>query len=132
LQARRPGARHGPANLDPLLTLFERGALADPVAELSLLEVLGVLARRDQAIPRARQLLARLLDQGFPASALDTPAFPPGYTTFRVEWERAAWMNAGSVEGERRAKEQLLIWRLHELLAGWTGELLHHHEAALA
>src|SRR5262249_14892304 len=40
LQGRTSEGRYRAADLEPLCALFEHGALADPVAELSLLEVL--------------------------------------------------------------------------------------------
>ena len=49
-----------------------------------------------------------------------------------MEWERAAWQNAGDPRAEARAKADLLRWRLHALLAEMTGDLAQHHEAVLA
>src|SRR5262249_22998474 len=45
---------------------------------------------------------------------------------------RAAGAPAGAPAGEARAKEALLRWRLHALLAGLTGGLHHFYEAVLA
>ena len=65
-------------------------------------------------------------------SCLDGGYFRPGFGTFRVEWERAAWNNAGRRGAEAKAKTTLLQWQLHTLLAHLTGELCHHYEAFLA
>src|SRR5262249_49189531 len=64
-------------------------------------------------------------------ASLDAPHFPPTFDPFRVEWERAAWANAGRPSREARAKFDLLRWRLHALLGELTGDLVHFHEAAL-
>src|SRR5207244_7360042 len=57
--------------------------------------------------------------------------FPLGFDLFRVEWERAAWSNAGRLTAEASARTTLLRWRLHTLLAEATGELAHYYEAAV-
>ncbi len=51
---------------------------------------------RNEAIEHARRTLA-LIDRGDPISpaTLDGGAYPPAFDFFRVEWERAAWTNAG-------------------------------------
>jgi GT2 family glycosyltransferase/predicted Zn-dependent protease len=115
---------------------FRESLVADPtnvVAALNLVEALVGIQQNRFAAEAARQALA-LLDRqpDLPASRLDAPRFPPGFDLFRVEWERAAWGNAGSPRGEARAKVRLLRWRLHTLLAELTGELTHYHEAAVA
>src|SRR5262249_48377772 len=51
---------------------------------------------------------------------------------FRVEWEKAAWSNAGSLAAETNAKRMLLRWRLQTLLGELTGDVHHYHEAAIA
>jgi GT2 family glycosyltransferase len=106
---------------------------AHPVANLNLVEALAALGESKLAAEGARRLLA-LLDRPGAAdpAALGCPRFPPGYDHFRVAWERAAWDNIGRPAAEAEAKLGLLRWRLHTLLAGLTGELHHHHEAALA
>ena len=58
--------------------------------------------------------------------------FPVGFDLFRVEWERAAWNNAGDPAGEERAKRQLICWRLQALLAELTGDSDHAYEAVAA
>jgi RNA polymerase sigma factor (sigma-70 family) len=99
-------------------------------AALDLIEVLAALGQRDLAISGARQLLA--MHGPLDTDALNTPHFPSGFNLFRVEWERAAWQNAGRPDSEQQAKQTLLRWRLHSILADHTGELVHFHEAALA
>ena len=88
---------------------------------------------RNEAIEHARRTLA-LIDRGDPISpaTLDGGAYPPAFDFFRVEWERAAWTNAGDPRREADAKRQLLRWRLHSLLAELTQETAHYYEAALA
>jgi GT2 family glycosyltransferase len=65
-------------------------------------------------------------------AGLDAAPCPPGFDLLRVEWERAAWANAGEPAAEARAKRDLLRWRLHLHLAEGTGELRHAYEAVLA
>jgi glycosyltransferase involved in cell wall biosynthesis/tetratricopeptide (TPR) repeat protein len=111
---------------------FQQAALAGGVvAALNVVEALAVLGEKSLAAEGARKLLARLLGGGLPPRELDQPHYPPGYTLFRVEWERAAWQSAGRPRDEARAKLRLVRWRLHSLLAELTGELPHHHEAAV-
>src|SRR5205807_2013812 len=62
---------------------------------------------------------------------LDAPHFPPGFDLLRVEWERAAWTNAGDRRAEARAKQTLVRWRLYTLLANVSGQLPPFYEAAL-
>jgi tetratricopeptide (TPR) repeat protein len=115
---------------------FRRAVAADPghlVAVLNLVEALVALDDRALATDGARRLLAALdREPGLAAGVLDAPHYPPGFDLFRVEWERAAWENAGRPAAEARAKGALLRWRLHALLADLTGDLVHYHEAALA
>jgi GT2 family glycosyltransferase/tetratricopeptide (TPR) repeat protein len=133
------GRRGGPvtAPLAERAAVHFRQALAcDPthvVAGVNLAEVLVGLGQSQAAIAQARRTLALL--EG-PASlapdVLDAGHFPPDFDLFRVEWERAAWANAGRLQAEAEAKRTLLRWRLHLLLAELTGNLAHHYEAALA
>jgi glycosyltransferase involved in cell wall biosynthesis/predicted Zn-dependent protease len=115
---------------------FQRALVSDPhhvLAALNLAEALVGIEQTRPAIDAARRLLARLdRGEGLSPQALDAPHFPPCLETFRAEWERAAWENAGRPEAEVRAKCGLLRWRLHALLADLTGDPLHHHEAVLA
>ncbi|HVS38638.1 MAG TPA: glycosyltransferase [Gemmataceae bacterium] len=100
---------------------------------LALAEAHALLGQKHLAVEGARRILLLLArGGGLGPEALDSGRFPPGFDYFRIEWERAAWLNAGRPEAERRAKADLLRWRLHALLAELTGDLSHYHEAALA
>jgi GT2 family glycosyltransferase/Flp pilus assembly protein TadD len=103
---------------------------------LSLCSALHLFGHRTEAVAAARRLLALLERQSEEEPAvepdLDLGAFPVAFDAFRVEWERAGWQHGGDPACEARAKRTLLRWRLHDLLAGWTGELAHHYEAVLA
>jgi glycosyltransferase involved in cell wall biosynthesis/tetratricopeptide (TPR) repeat protein len=46
-----------------------------------------------------------------------------------LEWERAAWANAGQPKAEAEAKKTLLQWRLSGLLAAMTDELSEYRAA---
>ncbi len=103
------------------------------MAELNLAEVLMYGGQEPSAVEVARHALASL--EGRPelsSAVLDSPHLPPEFDCFRVEWERAAWSNAGQPGKEKEAKRSLLRWRLHTILAGMTGDLAHHYEAAAA
>src|SRR5262249_22300188 len=65
-------------------------------------------------------------------AVLDAVLHPYALDRFRVEWERAAWENAGRPAAEAEAKCRLLRWRLHSLLARLSGRLPHYYEALLA
>jgi GT2 family glycosyltransferase/Tfp pilus assembly protein PilF len=115
---------------------FHRAVAAGPrhaVAALNLVEALTAAGEGRLAGEGARRLLL-LLDRSpeLDTAVLNTPHFPAAFDHFRVEWERAAWANAGRPAAEARAKRDLLRWRLHALLAELTGDLAHFHEAALA
>lgn len=105
----------------------------DPVAGLNLAEALVRSGAAAAAAAEARRILSQLAacpDAGLPA--LDGGHYPAGFDHFRVEWERAAWANAGDPAGEVRAKCELLRWRLHGLLGALTGSLAHAEEAVRA
>src|SRR5262249_47021130 len=103
------------------------------VAGVSLAEALLACGQFPEGTEQARRTLAVLdRQEALDPQALDLPPFPPGFDLVRVEWEKAAWGNAGRPMAEARAKRELLRWRLHALLADLTGELSHFHEAALA
>jgi tetratricopeptide (TPR) repeat protein len=55
--------------------------------------------------------------------------FPPAFDTFRIEWERSAWRNAGDRNLEVRDKIRLLGWRLHSLMGALSNELHHYRRA---
>jgi GT2 family glycosyltransferase/tetratricopeptide (TPR) repeat protein len=132
----RPGARvsadHAAAAAEPL----RRALVLDPhnvVVNLSLVEALTGLQQKELAAEGARRALALLArGGGLNGEASNGERFPPGFDFFRVEWEKAAWANAGRPGAAMEAQRTLLRWRLHALLAELTGDLSHHHEAALA
>ncbi|HEV3258522.1 MAG TPA: glycosyltransferase, partial [Gemmataceae bacterium] len=115
---------------------FQRAVAADPshvVAGLNLVEALVGMQQTPKAIEQAQRTLAALERQKeLDPVMLDSGHFPPAFDHFRVEWERAAWINAGQPDGEARAKRDLLRWRLHLILAELTGSLAHYYEAAMA
>ncbi len=115
---------------------FRRAVAADPmhlIAALNLADVLAAAGDRELATACARKVLGALdRVEALPTAVLDAPPYPPGYDVLRVEWERAAWDNAGRPAAEARAKHDLLRWRAHSLLARLTGDLAHYREAALA
>ena len=121
-----------PALVEP----FRQAIAADPlhlVAALNLAEVLSELGDRELAVSCAGKVLTALDRIAvLSAAVLDAPSYPPGFNVLRVEWERAAWQNAGHPAAEAQAKHDLLRWRAHALLARWTGDLGHYREAALA
>jgi GT2 family glycosyltransferase/predicted Zn-dependent protease len=115
---------------------YGRALACDPrdvLAGLGLVESLLAAGQAKPAIDAARRSLAALEglsnDQ---AAGLDGPPHPGGFDVLRVEWEAAGWRNAGGPDGEAGAKQALLRWRLHSLLADLTGDLPHFHEAVLA
>jgi tetratricopeptide (TPR) repeat protein len=113
---------------------FHRAAVhpgGGPLAALNLVEILLALGQKQLALDGARRLLSQL-DEPVTVQSLDLPHFPPRYDFFRVEWENAAWQNAGAPAREVRDKLALLRWRLHALLGEMTRDVLHWHEAALA
>lgn len=102
------------------------------VAGLNLAETLVALQQPKQGAEQAYRVLASLDDAlSMPAEALDDPLFPHGFDFLRVEWERAAWQNAGNPAGEARAKRVLLRWRLQTLLGELSGNPMHLAEACL-
>jgi glycosyltransferase involved in cell wall biosynthesis/tetratricopeptide (TPR) repeat protein len=103
---------------------------ADVHAGLNAAEALGQLDRIPQAVAQAQGALQKLEESSTLApDGLDVCHFSPLFDLFRVEWERAAWANAGQAEAEIAAKRDLLRWRLHTLLAEWTGDLGHFYKA---
>lgn len=115
---------------------FQRAVASEPdhlVAGLNLVEALAALDQKTQAMEQARRVLTILDQAGNQNLApLTDPHFPPAFDVFRVEWERAAWQNAGQPWAEHRDKRQLIRWRLHTLLADLTGDLHHFYEASIA
>jgi GT2 family glycosyltransferase/predicted Zn-dependent protease len=115
---------------------FRRAVACEPthvLAGLNLAEALAAARQTQTAVQAARRPLD-MLDR-LPAldpDHLDGGHFPPCFDLFRVEWERAAWSQAGRPAAEAEAKRELLRWRLHALLADLTGDLAHRYEAVLA
>ena len=101
-----------------------------PLLRLNLAEALWRLGRDDDAAEECRRALADV-ERNEPAvdGDLDIGHFPPAFDTFRVEWERAAWSNAGSPRREREAKLRLVRWRLHCVLAALSDDLAHYRAA---
>lgn len=129
---------------DPASTAVEhfRTALArDPghvMAGLNLAEALNLVGDNSQALDQARRTLTILDRQAsLDPLVLDAGHFPRGMDLFQVEWQRAAWMNAGQPASgapetpEATAKRGLLRWRLHALLGEGPGGLAHWYEAVL-
>lgn len=113
---------------------FRRALFHQPDSVLTGLNLAEALAAAGQdlaAIEAARRTLERTQRQPAPEPHLGE-GLPWGrsFDVFHVEWERAAWSNAGRPADEVHAKQVLLRWRLHVLLALWTGELTHAYEAA--
>jgi GT2 family glycosyltransferase/tetratricopeptide (TPR) repeat protein len=118
------------------LGYFQRALMhdpRDPVAGLNCTEALAKAGREDEAIAHARKTLAWLDERGdLTLSLRDSALFPPGFGILRVEWERAAWANAGRPGAEARAKRDLVRWRLHALLGELTASPAHAYEVAVA
>jgi hypothetical protein len=75
----------------------------DAVAGLSLVEALAAAGHKDLAVEGARRTLLLLgRGGGLPPRALDAAPFPSSFGFLRVEWERAAWSNAGRRRRGRR------------------------------
>lgn len=102
------------------------------LAGLNLAESLDAAGNRPAAIQVARETQATL--QRFPElDAASAEGFPlcQAFDAFHVGWEEAAWKAAGHAKGEARAKRDLILWKLHGLLASWTGDLDHSYESVL-
>ncbi|QEH32406.1 hypothetical protein OJF2_08760 [Aquisphaera giovannonii] len=100
-----------------------------PMARLNLAECLLLVGRSAEAAAQARAALAIAERGPLDVEDLGMGHFPPAYDAFRVEWERAAWLNAGSAAGEVEAKRDLLRWRLHEILAELEDDPSHERAA---
>jgi GT2 family glycosyltransferase/tetratricopeptide (TPR) repeat protein len=115
--------------------MFRRALAAEPgfvVAGLNLAETLDGAGRRPEALEVARQTLdlLRRAPELDPAS-VDAMPLCQAFDAFHVEWERAGWKTVGDRAAEAQAKRDLILWKLHGLLASGTGELAHYYEAAL-
>src|SRR5205085_7392513 len=93
---------------------FGRAVEAGPanvMAGLNLAEALALCGKREAAVAQVQRTLGivnecknrdrRLTEASqSPFVMLDAPHFPAGFDFFRVEWERAAWSNAGRPDAE--------------------------------
>jgi tetratricopeptide (TPR) repeat protein len=135
LATKLAGAGRGHAGAAALAEHFRR-ALAlqprHPMARMNLAEALMAAGQSMAAFDEARAGLEMLAVGCDDRSWLECGHLNQGYGPFRVEWERAAWANVGDPAAEARAKVDLIRWRLHMLLAQWTGDLAHAYEAVLA
>ena len=133
---------------------FARAVERDPehiVARLNWVEALAASGQKQEAVEQAERALKLLEDgsslvrgqrseirsqneekEAIRGDVLDNGHYPVQFDFFRVEWERAAWQNAGDPRAEAGAKADLLRWRLHALVAEMTGDLSQYHEAVLA
>jgi GT2 family glycosyltransferase/tetratricopeptide (TPR) repeat protein len=123
-----------PAAAEVAAECFRRALDCQPgyvLAGLNLAQALAAAGQDLAAVEAARRTLEVLQrsDAGG-AHALDGLPWGPSFDLFHVEWERAAWSNAGRPDAEVRDRQRLVRWRLHALLAQWTGELVHACEAA--
>ena len=105
---------------------------SDVMAQLNLAEAFFLANRKDQACRHAEMVL-ELLEGETDEKALTWQCehFPLGYDLFRVEWEKAAWQNAGNLKAETEAKKILVRYRCHILLGELTGQLHPFYEAVL-
>jgi glycosyltransferase involved in cell wall biosynthesis len=113
---------------------FRRALASQPgyvLAGLNLAESLAAAGQELAATEAARRTLELLQRHAAPEPHVwDGLPWGRSFDVFQVEWERAAWDNAGRPEDEARARHTLLRWRLHGLLAQWSGDLTHAYEAA--
>jgi GT2 family glycosyltransferase/tetratricopeptide (TPR) repeat protein len=112
---------------------FQEAVTRDPnqiITRLNLAVAHSTAGNRQETINEARTAL-NLLESDYAASQfnVDSSFIPRRFNFFRVEWEKAAYLNAGRPAVERSAKLSLIKWRLHRLLAGLTGAIAHHYEA---
>jgi tetratricopeptide (TPR) repeat protein len=123
------------AALEQAAACFGRALACEPgnvMAGLNLVECLVLQGASEQAVERARGVLERSAISDQPSAIQDGPHFPLQFDLFRVEWERAAWENAGDSRAEVAAKLHLVRWRLSTILGELTGELAYYYEAAMA
>jgi GT2 family glycosyltransferase/Flp pilus assembly protein TadD len=138
-KARNPSVRQAAAEV--AADFFRRALDSQPDNArigLNLAEALAAAADKSPAgqkplaaIEAARRTLELLQRDARPPVGVDDLPWNQGFDLFAVEWERAAWSNAGRPELEQADKAVLLRWRLYALLAEWTGELSYAYEAAL-
>jgi tetratricopeptide (TPR) repeat protein len=125
-----------PPRPDLAVKYFQQAVECDPshvVAGLSLVEALRMTGQEREMLQQAHRVLHRLNDPApMESIPLDSPRFPMVADPFSIEWERAAWLNAGDAAAETEAKRRLLRWRLHCLVAHATRDINHVFEAVLA
>lgn len=113
---------------------FRRALACDPAyvpAGVNLAEALAAAGQNVAASEAARRTLELLQRHTVPEPHIwDGLLWGRSFDVFAVEWERAAWNHAGRLQDEFHAKQVLLRWRLHGLLAQWSSELTHAYEAA--
>jgi len=114
------------------LTITPPPALPPVMERMADVLQLSAANRVEPALRLARSVLLDM-DRGAAEirSALDVQPWPQ-FDTMRVEWEKAAWSNAGNPDAEAAAKVQLLRWRLHLELAQLSGDIAHYYEAVMA
>jgi GT2 family glycosyltransferase len=121
--------------LNEIIGCFQQAAAADAshfMAGLNLAEALLGAGHHQQAIAACRLVLDGLRGAvSLRELVCNAVRYPPNFDHFRVEWERAGWLNAGRPPAEGHAKLALLRWRLHTLLASLTGELSHYYDAVV-
>jgi glycosyltransferase involved in cell wall biosynthesis len=128
------GRSTGPAAAAVAAECFRRALAREPgnvLAGLNLAESLAAAGQELAAGEAARRTLEQLQHHATRARHV-WEGLPWGrsFDIFHVEWERAAWANAGRPHDEARAKHALVRCRLHSLLAQWNGSLTHAYEAA--
>ncbi|WP_020476120.1 glycosyltransferase [Zavarzinella formosa] len=134
---RHRGGGPNPSRNHQALDDFRQAVSAGPgdlLACLNLSEALALTGNPVPAVDEARRGLALIggASLGRPVLIGDGTRFPPAYDWFRIEWERAGWEHAGDPAGERKARTELIRWRLHSLIAEHTGDLTHAYEAVTA
>jgi glycosyltransferase involved in cell wall biosynthesis len=113
--------------------LLSRAGAAEPnwiACGLALAEAQAMAGQLPEAVTTARELLERRIDEEAPHLMTTASSYPMQFDAFRVEWEKAGWMHAGHAARELQVKRRLLLWRLHDRLAAWTGSLDSAQQAA--
>jgi glycosyltransferase involved in cell wall biosynthesis len=130
------GRGTAPVAAEMAVECFRRALARRPghvLAGLNLAEALAAAGQQLAAIEAARRTLEAVQCHhgGRPPEGLDGLCWGRSFDVFAVEWERAAWSNAGQAAAEAEAKLRLVRWRLHALLAQWSEEPSHAYEAAM-
>jgi hypothetical protein len=124
----RQGRGRNPAAAVGLVAaeFFRRALSAQPnfsLAGLNLAETLDAAGRRPEAIDAARHTLTILTHDELDPSSIEGMPLCRAFDPLHVAWERAAWSAAGKPQSEASNKREVILWRLHALLARSTGEL---------